>query len=438
MEKQQMLKLVRGRPAQSGQILVIAAGGMLAVLAVVAMIIDGGNAWAQQRIVQNGSDAAADAGAIVMARRFAFTAAGLTPDVGDAEVLAAINGSASGNGLVAPDAYYTDICGIPLKPDGTAALNPDGTENLAVAARVGTGIPTSGTTTPDCPSLTVGPPAGVMVLAHKDVDTFVARVIGIAQLGVKTRATAVAGYLQGYCSASQGEGCAVLPVTVPVNIVSCDGSNNPINTGDPWLLGPVYKVPLCQNGPGNVGWLDWTPPGGGTSELINSILTPNNPAINLPSWDYVTATGNINSAGVESALRTYDGEVVLIPQFDLTCGPGPNNSPNQAAVSDPLQHNGCLSASVNDLGGNGQNQWYRIPSFAFFQFCISTDPDCSAIGADHGAYVNGNNKPICDTGNGATSCLIGRFVDIIGTGTVGPGVGGGVAGNKAIGVQLIK
>ena len=61
-----------------------------------------------------------------------------------------------------------------------------------------------------------------------------------------------------------------------------------------------------------------------------------------------------------------------------------------------------------------------------------------AVGASHGAYTNGNNAPVCDTGNGATACLVGRFVNIIASGTVGPGVGGGIAGNKTIGVQLIK
>src|SRR5262245_59627532 len=106
-----MNRFMRTRRSEAGQVLVIAAGGMLAIIAMIAVIIDGGNAWSQQRIVQNGSDAASQAGAIVMARRFAFIASGLTPDVGDAEVLAAINGSATGNGLVAPDAFYTDICG---------------------------------------------------------------------------------------------------------------------------------------------------------------------------------------------------------------------------------------------------------------------------------------------------------------------------------------
>ena len=38
---------------------------------LVGLVVDGGNLWAQQRIVQNGSDAAAEAGAIVMAERLA-------------------------------------------------------------------------------------------------------------------------------------------------------------------------------------------------------------------------------------------------------------------------------------------------------------------------------------------------------------------------------
>ena len=51
--------------------------------------------------------------------------------------------------------------------------------------------------------------------------------------------------------------------------------------------------------------------------------------------------------------------------------------------------------------------------------------------------MSGSNKAECDTGNGATSCLVGKFVDILATGTVGPGVGSGT-GSKTIGVQLIK
>jgi len=78
--------------------------------------------------------------------------------------------------------------------------------------------------------------------------------------------------------------------------------------------------------------------------------------------------------------------------------------------------------------------WYRMPSFAFFELCGPTVPGCNGL---HAAYLQGNNTAECDTGNGATSCLIGRFMHIMATGTVGAGVGSGT-GSKAIGVQLIK
>jgi hypothetical protein len=79
-----------------------------------------------------------------------------------------------------------------------------------------------------------------------------------------------------------------------------------------------------------------------------------------------------------------------------------------------------------------------MPSFAHFQLCISTDPDCEAIDANHGAYVSGNNSAMCDTGNGATACLVGKFESIVSTGTIGAGFGGGSGNSKAVGVQLIK
>ena len=414
---------------QRGQALVLLVITLVAVLASVGLIIDGGNAWAHQRITQNGSDAAAEGGALILAARLAGST---TPAAGwDSAVNAAIAGNASANGIAVQSAYYTDICGIPLKADGTAALTADGSQDLSQADRVGSGaLPATLSTTPTCPSRVSGPPAGVLVLGQQDLATYLASIVGIRRMTVVTQSTAVTGYLQGFCDSSQGEACAVLPIAVPVNTVTCDGQNKPITTGSSWNLQQVYTVPLCGNGPGNVGWLDWTPPGGGTSELIGSILHPNNPAIDLPSWQYVAETGNPNSAGIETALRTYDGQVVMIPQFDVTC----SSSPNSSSVSTGPAY-GCPSGS---LGGNGQNQWYRVPSFAFFQLCSATDSACVSLGAPHGAYVNGNNRSVCDSGNGATSCLVGRFVKILAIGTVGPGVGGGDGSNKTIGIQLIK
>jgi hypothetical protein len=73
---------------------------------------------------------------------------------------------------------------------------------------------------------------------------------------------------------------------------------------------------------------------------------------------------------------------------------------------------------------------------ASFRFCDGTG-DCAALNLSHGAYVNGNNKNPCDTGNGGTACLAGKFTIISGKGSVSeaPSAGGTPA---SVGVQLIR
>ena len=398
------------RRHNAGQALVIMAIAMVAVIAGMGLIIDGGNAWAQQRMVQAGNDASVEAGAIVLAKYQVDLSNGLTPVEAtvDAAVKVAIDGAAANNSIAVPVAYYTDICGTMLRVDGTKAT---GTGD---AAQVGGGaLPTNLATNPDCPAGVVGPVSGVVGGGTRTFDSFVSRVIGIGQLTASTTATAVAGILQGTCSASSG--CVVLPLTAPVTILTCDGSGEaePAVPPAPWPKNVRVIVPLCKNNPGNVGWLDWTPKGGGAAELEQSILFPDNPPIDLPSWQWVTATGNVNSKKIDDALNTYAGQVVLFPMFDLTCAEDPI-----IADTEVPPDFGC-----GDIGGNGSNQWYRFPQFAAFEL-------------EH-AYVNGNNS-ICDTGNGATSCLIGKFVDFITGGTVGPGQGGGSTELGIRGVQLIK
>ena len=431
------------RPRQAGQALVVMVGVMILSIGILAMIIDGGNVVTQQRVAQTAADSTAEAGAIVLASRLAGAS---TPGLGwDGQVAAKVAASAAANKTNVQAAYYTDICGIPLRSNGNAALNADGTENLSVALRVGTGnLPGGNATTPDCPSLTVGPVAGVLILAQKSIPAYVARAIGIPTFNITTRATAVSGYLQGYCGSDQGDFCAVFPLAIPVNTLGCDGNNDPVPGTDAWEWNTVITVPLCKAGPGNVGWIDWDPPAGGASELVCSIVNSDNPAIRLPSWQFMAATGNtngggncvddktgVNYSGVEEAMRGYNGKIVLIPQFDMTCRTYNGDPTPETEANDTDPWFGC---PYPPGGGSGQNIWYRMPSFAYFKLCDPADPDC---GGRQGAYISGGNAAECDTGNGSTSCLVGRFVDILSTGTVGPGVGAGL-GSKALGVQLIK
>jgi hypothetical protein len=123
-------------------------------------------------------------------------------------------------------------------------------------------------------------------------------------------------------------------------------------------------------------------------------------------------------------MRKYDGAAVMIPQFDITC----NTTPSGPGID------GCPDESV---GGTGTNQWYHMAGMSTLRLCSPTIPGCSAAGFTHGTYLNGNNQNPCDTGNGATSCLAGKFEILSVEGEVAANPPPNL-GTANVGVQLIK
>ena len=184
-------KRQRSRPR--GQILVVAVIAMISMIGGVALILDGGNAYAHQRGVQNGADAVANAGATVIAQQLG----GATKT--DADVAVAVNAIATANQLDSVAAYYTNRAGQLLSNGG--AVVP----NTAAAARVGDGVMPAET-------------SGVHATGNQLFDTAFARVIGINQFTASADATAIAGPLAG------GQ---FLPVVFPVNIADCEDERRP-------------------------------------------------------------------------------------------------------------------------------------------------------------------------------------------------------------------
>jgi hypothetical protein len=402
--------------SEKGQVLVIVAIGFIAMVAMVGLVIDGGFAWGKQRDTQNAADATAKAGAGLLAENLA----GVEPQNSDADVKVVVDAAAAANNVDLEGAYYTNFNGDMLNTGGAVTTN-DG-----AAAKVGDGFMPAGT-------------AGIRAVARQEFETFLMRVVGFSTMTAVNDAVARAGYQASVCEASAG--CGVLPITIPVNVLACDGTNQPAfettEDGDKifWITGgdadaPV-SIPLCQNSPGNVGWLDWTPTSGtdgctgtGTSELTCVITEPRNPYMQWPGWYFITSTGNPNAAAVETELRNYNGDAVMIPQFDITC----NTTPSGPGVD------GCPEENV---GGTGTNQWYHLAGMSTLRLCGPTVPGCSAAGFDHGVYINGNNKNPCDTGNGSTACIAGKFeiLSVEGEVSANPPPNMGTAN---VGVQLIR
>jgi hypothetical protein len=367
-----------------GQALVLMALALTALLAAVALVIDGGNAFAQQRRTQNGIDASAEAGATQLARKLSGVV------ISDADVESAIDTTATANEIATVDsAEYTNGTG-------------------ATIGTVGGGV---------IPATA----QGVKVVGSRTFGTYLGGVVGITQWKSTAQATAITGYAQ-----EAGIG-GLIPFTLPILLTECQsgggsnkiffpddgisGGGNPA-FGTPWPFGPnnMVAIPLCSNGPGNVGWIDWDPPAGGASEVGASIRTPDNPPISTPHWYYITETGGMTS--LDDDMDTWEGKDVLIPIFHAEAD-DPSTSLNEELLGtcDATPANPRTSLSncpTADIGANGQG-WYFLVSFGIFHL-------------EH-SYIQGNHESECNDSalvspaspptatNPENNCLIGYFKD---------------------------
>lgn len=341
---------------------------LVVLIAMAGMVIDGGVAWALERHTQNGADAAARSGAVVLARRSAEEWGGppvQTPDQWGEEVRNSVYGSAIRNDVIVERAVYTDWQGNFL------------------------GVPVDGQAPPTGA-------AGVNVAAKQIFDTHLVRVVGINRWTIVQDATAVSGPSLGCPETIYG--CVLLPLTFPVTVLACGPGNTsiPEEPAREWQRGVELTIPLCGGNPGSVGWIDWSPPFGGTLELQTEILNPTARDIPLPSWHFITETGDTSAGYIEDALNTYAGDVVQFPLFDSTCNTEPTNN----------QTSGCPDENV---GGSGVNQWYHLSHFLAFR-----------LSSPKGAFINGDYLHTDCASVNAHECVKGAFVDLIGEGGVCP------------------
>lgn len=392
----------RHRRAERGQILAIVAVGMISIIAMVGLIIDGGFAWAQQRETQNAADAVAFAGATVIQQNI-----GGDPRT-DGDVGCAVEWAAEANAIELDEAVYTDPFGVPLVPE----------------APVGDCLPGAGAAIPNGAQ-------GVSGTASQTFDTFLMRVIGFDQMTATANASAVVGRHAGVTG-------AILPVTIPLTFSTCDSSLAEYEVGvGAWAFRPtlaertaatLVTLPLCDAGPGSVGWLDM----GCRPNISEFITNPCPLTIPIPDWLH-TQTGNVNNLenligdytggnGDPSSWGIPDDSIVSIPIHTNTCDEDPG----------PLEYCPPTNAVEDQWQGGGDNLYYYVTGWVGFQIdqahTSGGDQPCKEA---PGTPVLVNPIPA-----GKVGCLKGWFVEDI---TPGPIVVGEIDPDQpgAIGVILV-
>jgi hypothetical protein len=314
----------RHRRQRQGQILVIVAGGLIGLLAIAALALEGGTLILNRRDGQNAADLSALAGTRVVALRYTDTANTYTQaDVFDAidESLDANNCSSSGG---TPCVWEADFVGGNFAPIGP--------------------VTNSGSALP-------GGAVGVNVGVTRSPDAIMGHVLGFNSWEVSTEATAATG------ESPQMPGGILLPIALcgfGPDTAECEQANG--SNAKPFASMESIALTDGKVGPGNFGWLSWDGSDSAPT-LRDSLCTPDNPPFSLDSllddpgdWKHKDATGTnpadgetwfpggngkMNSSGVRACLNHWitTGATVLIPIYDVTSDKvgGNNNGANNLA-----------------------------------------------------------------------------------------------------------
>lgn len=265
--------------SQDGQMIVLFALALVAIIFVAGLAVDAGVAFMGRRGAQNVSDLSAMAGT---KRIMDFYVKGTATT--NADVWNSINTSVISNGCTpsGPNpctwtAEYVDN----VPSDITAVTNDAG--SIPAAAQ------------------------GVRVDVSLSERTYFLSAVGQSSWRIATTAT---GLTSAYTST------AGLGQLLPIGVAPPNQS---------YTAGQIIDVTVGMNGPGNFGWLSWDG-SNGTPTLIDSLCTPDNPALTFPVW-IAGDPGKKNSSGVRSCLQYWvdNQATVLLPLWDVTNGKGGNN-----------------------------------------------------------------------------------------------------------------
>lgn len=298
--------------SERGQILVIVAGGLIGILAIAALALEGGTIVLNRRDGQNSADLSSLAGAHMVAQH--YTAGGRT----QAQVHGAVNGSLDlnncGTTASAPCAWTANFVGA-----GLSDLGPVSNSSSAV--------PTGA--------------LGVRVEVTRSPGAILGRVLGFTAWSVSTEATAISAKPSSFPSGT------MLPIALcgwgQSGVNDClQASNSPVNVID-FQPGQIYDITDGKDAPGGFGWLSWTG-SNAANALAESICNPNNTSFSLDSpydspgsyggyigtnpadgetW-FPVDPGKSNANDVRNCLDGWisSGATVLVPVYDIITGTG--------------------------------------------------------------------------------------------------------------------
>ena len=284
----------RGHARERGQILVLFALGAVVLIAMVGLVLDGGDTYAQRRDEQNGADMAALAGA---------------------------------------NAY--------MNQPGSISVKQNAARSSAVAAATRNGYTHGAASASVNVTVTLlSSGASVTVDVTKPHTNAFARVMGFERWPVTVTATAIAGTIDTAVGAA--------PWIMNINAFNPDGSpkytsTNPVAFGEANGDYPVSATDLA--------WTDFNGNNNVNTSEVSGIIDGSNVVTSTVDYEqYIGQHNQGNHTALYSAVNTHlAGKTVPVP----IVGPGsPNCAPPQQAHQDGCYKGWALFHVVSASGGS--------------------------------------------------------------------------------------
>lgn len=277
---------------QEGQSAIIIAGALIALIALLALVVDAGNAYAQRRQMQNAVDAGSQAGSVAL---------GLNKKIGDNTTPDTINYAIRD---------YVNRNGVDPNRIQWYFVTEDSNGNKIVDTSPGTSY---GNNVYAPKQINGRPVVGVNVVGDKQFSSFFAGVVGWRQLQVGALASSFTN--KGACGASN-----LFPMAISENVFD-DLSSPPDGVKDVIYedTNATYTYPIVETA-GAVKRLQFVTWNGNTSTSTLASNLNATDATTSPSglWNVGEKLSPVSTtlAAMSGAMSRHIGQVRTIPVYD--------------------------------------------------------------------------------------------------------------------------
>jgi len=364
---------------EDGQSLVIVALGMVAFIAILALVIDGGNAYAAKRQAQNAADAGALAGAQYMCQHIHDDDV-LQQTIGKAQEYAGYNG-ADQYALVTPDltnaivtvnvtvtksTYFASVIGyseVAPVAEAKAACRAPAVGTLPVAWSCRETVTGEVKCAEDeGPCRTESDPTG-MLCTYVLMDS-----VKVKDKKCKDPVDPNC-YIENDLICSLQEGIPPNCTPTDPTKIDCDMDNDCI---DDLMTG------------GARSWLDLDGGGGGANELKDWISGDEDPP-ELKPHTWVPEESGVATSIFHTTAASLVGREVILPVFNKVCEGLPT-------ISDPETLEQCNAGSIDDqsLITSSTLNFHLISFSAFHVACVQTGKN--KVTVEDGYFIHASDK----------------------------------------------